>query len=82
MAVAKVLLGQHAEALAMLEPFIAEHPDDAEVIFLALRLLYETGGAASPERTAAAERYAALYRQAGGDAVALVDRWLAFMKKP
>ncbi len=84
MAVAKVLMERRDEALAMLEPFIAAHPDDAEVIFLALRLLYESAsadGAASPARPATAERSAALYRQAGGDAVPLVDRWLAFMKR-
>jgi len=86
LAVAEVLLDHRREALALLEPYIAQHQTDADAIFLALRLMYDTCAAGGRVRTAAedaalAQEYAALYGAAGGPNAALAARWAAFISK-
>jgi hypothetical protein len=86
LAVAQVLLDRRREALALLEPYIAQHQTDADAIFLALRLMYDTCAAGGRMKTAAedaalAQEYAALYGAAGGPNAALAARWAAFISK-
>ncbi|MEI6666990.1 MAG: hypothetical protein WCP29_02455 [Acidobacteriota bacterium] len=86
LAAAQVLLDRRAEALATLAPYISRHSSDREAVFLALRLLYEahaTGGRLGSAREDAemATAYGALYRAAGGPQLALVDRWVAFIRR-
>jgi tetratricopeptide (TPR) repeat protein len=86
LAAAEALRGRAAEALALLDGYITRHPTDTDVIFLGMRLLYETRTAGRHARSAdedalAAGRYAELYRAAGGPNSGLVDRWAAYLAK-
>lgn len=78
--------GKPAEALKILDPYLASHPQDHERHFLALRTLYEAAAAGRPvvgreEDRARFEKYAAAYQAAGGTQQALVDQWRKFMAK-
>jgi predicted Zn-dependent protease len=86
LAAAKVLLDQRAEALAALEPYIDRHPSEAEPLFLAIRLLYEAYDdgkrlKGDAEDRALAQKYASLYRAAGGANQTLVARWVSAMTR-
>lgn len=84
-AAAKVLLNHRNAALAALEPYLEKHPGEAQALFLAIRLLYEAYDAGKPIKDAVqdralAQKYAALYREAGGGEQPLVARWVTAMK--
>lgn len=84
LAAALAIRQERAEALATLAPYLVRRPDDAEALFLAVRLLYDAKAAGEPVKSAAedaalAVKYAVLYRDAGGASYALVDRWAAFV---
>jgi VWFA-related protein len=80
------MAGRAAEALKVLEPYLAAHPGDHERHFLALRTLYEAAAAGRPIASAADdlarfERYATAYAAAGGPQQAIVEQWRKYMKK-
>jgi len=86
LAVSQALLDHRREALVLLEPYIARHQNDADAIFLALRLMYDTYAAggrvkSAAEDAATAREYGALYAAAGGASAALVNRWVAFIAR-
>jgi tetratricopeptide (TPR) repeat protein len=86
LAAAQAIQQRRADAVTTLVPYLERRPDDGEALFLAMRLLYDAyaegktvrGG---PEDTALAAKYAALYKDAGGANVLLVDRWAAFIRQ-
>src|SRR5690606_31151892 len=74
------LQGKGPEALAVLQPYLDNHPDDHERHFVLLRLLYEArangGAVTSPAQDVELfTRHAAAYEKAGGKQTALVDEW-------
>jgi hypothetical protein len=84
LAASEALRRRPREAMALLDAYIARHPSDADALFLAVRLLYDARSAdrrisSVEEDAAAAGRYAALYKAAGGSNVALVQRWATFI---
>jgi tetratricopeptide (TPR) repeat protein len=84
LAASEALRRRPQEAMALLDGYIGRHPDDADALLLALRLLFEArsaGGwiASAADDAASARRYADLYRAAGGSNMALVTRWVAFI---
>ena len=83
---ALAMSGKPAEALEVLDAYLAARPDDSERLFLALRLIYEAraaGRAAGTleEERARFERYAAAYDAAGGAQKPLVEQWRRFLRK-
>ena len=86
LAAVRVLTDKRNEAFAAIEPYVQRHPSEAEPLFLAIRLLYEAFDAGKPIRGAAedralAEKYGAMYREASGPNVLLVNRWLGAITK-
>jgi hypothetical protein len=84
LAVSEALRGRPRDAMALLDGYLTRHPEDANALLLALRLLYDArsaGGriASAAADTASARRYADLYRAAGGSKTSLVDRWVAYI---
>ena len=82
---ALAIAGKPADALRVLDPYIARHADDHQVIFTALRAIYEARNSGtqieSPERDRERfARYAAAYSAAGGPQQALVERWRKFIE--
>ncbi len=85
LAAAYALRRQDDDAIGLLGPYIERHPDTADALLLALRILYDAHSAgrraaSAAADAAAAERYAGLYRSAGGAQAALADRWVAFIR--
>jgi VWFA-related protein len=83
---AYAMQGNPAEALKVLDPYLARNPSDHERYFVALRAIYDARTAGTsikspPEDAALFERYAAAYKSAGGPQVALVEQWQKFIKK-
>jgi VWFA-related protein len=74
------------EAVQVLDPYLAQHPEDQERLFIALRSIYEarsTGqsiGTAEEDRKRF-ERYAAAYTAAGGTQTAMVEQWRKFVNR-
>ena len=74
------------EAVQALDPYLAQHPEDHEHLFIALRAIYEarsTGqsiGTVEEDRKRF-DRYAAAYAAAGGGQQALVDQWRKFVNR-
>ena len=85
LATALVMANKPAEALPLLEPYLAAHPQDHERLFLALRALYEARSAGRPlagdRDTALFVRYADAYAAARGPQQALVAQWRKYMEK-
>ena len=78
--------GKPAEAIKLLDPYLATHPQDHERYFVALRALYEARAAGKSigtpdEDRQRFDRYAAAYAAANGPQQALVDQWKRFMEK-
>jgi tetratricopeptide (TPR) repeat protein len=87
LASALVTANKPADAMQVLEPYIAAHPADHERLLLALRALYEARAAGSAVRTreedkALFTRYADAYAAAGGPQRALVGEWRKYLEKP
>jgi predicted Zn-dependent protease len=85
LAAAHALRQNETEAIALLGPYLEGHPDDADALLLALRLLYDAHAAGRRAESASADaasaaRFADLYRATGGVETALVDRWVAFIR--
>lgn len=84
---ALVMANKPAEALKVLEPYLATHPSDHERLLLVLRALYEarSGGktltTTRDADTALFARYADAYAAARGPQQPLVDQWRKFMQK-
>jgi len=83
---ALMMANRSAEALKVLEPYLAAHPDDHERLFVVLRALYEARSAGRVLGTADSDkalfiRYANAYAVAKGPQQALVDQWRKFIDK-
>jgi hypothetical protein len=84
LAASEALRRKPQEAMALLDGYLTRQPSDANALLLALRLLYDARSAggrilSEADDSELAERYAGLYRAAGGANQALVDRWVAFI---
>ena len=69
-----------AEALQVLDPYLAKHPADQDRLMLAMRLLYDAAVAGKPIDSAAQDkarfaRYFAAYEKTGGPQLALAAEW-------
>jgi VWFA-related protein len=78
--------GRGAEALKVLEPYLARNPTDSDRHFIVLRVIYEArkdgASLASPsEDKELFARHAAAYQAAGGRQVALVEEWRKTVNK-
>jgi tetratricopeptide (TPR) repeat protein len=78
------MAGEAAEALKVLDPYLAKHPDDHERHFVAMRTIYEAHAAGKTigtkeEDRARFDRYATAYTAAKGPQQALVDQWKRFL---
>ena len=83
---ALVTANKPAEALKVLDPYLAVHPADHERLLLALRALYEARSAGraitNPEADRALfQKYADAYTAAHGPERALVDQWRRFIER-
>ena len=83
---ALVMANKPAEAIKVLEPYLAAHPTDQERLFLALRALYEARSAGRTLASADADRamfarYADAYAAAKGPQQALVEQWRKVVEK-
>ncbi len=72
-------------AMKTLGQFLDRHPEADEVLFLAMRLIYEARSAGGAMLSAGEDkdlmtRYAGLYRAAGGSNLQLVERWARFVR--
>jgi predicted Zn-dependent protease len=72
--------GEAAEALQVLDPYLAKHPADQDRLMLAMRLLYDAAVAGKPIESAAQDkarfaRYFAAYEKTGGPQLALAAEW-------
>lgn len=86
LAAALAMGSKPVEALRVLDPYLATHPDDGDRLFLALRVIYEahTGGhpIGTPEEDRSRfARYAAAYAAVGGPQLPLVEQWKRFMER-
>jgi VWFA-related protein len=84
LAASEALRRNPKDAVALLDGYISRHPEDANALLLALRLLYDARSAGGRISSAAedidrARRYADLYKAAGGPNRALIDRWVVFI---
>jgi predicted Zn-dependent protease len=80
MAAALSMSGRRAEAMQLLEPYLAKHPEDADRHFLGLRTLYEAKTDGKPikskeEDKALFTKWAAAYAAAKGAQMAVVEQW-------
>ncbi len=74
------------EAVQVLDPYLAQHQDDQERLFIALQSIYNARSAGQSIGTAEEdrkrfERYAAAYAAAGGAQQALVEQWRKFVNR-
>lgn len=74
------------EAVQTLDPYLTEHPQDQERLFIALRAIYEARSAGKAIGTVEEDRqrfdrYAMAYAKAGGAQQALVDQWRKFISR-
>jgi tetratricopeptide (TPR) repeat protein len=86
LATALVMANKPADALKVLEPYLATHPADHERLFLALRALYEARSAGRAIGTPDSDRalfvrYADAYEAAKGPQQALVGQWRKYVEK-
>ena len=83
---AYALAARPVDAVRALDPYLAQHPDDQERLFIALRAIYEvrsTGqsiGTVDEDRKRF-ERYATAYAAAGGTQMLLVEQWRKFINR-
>ena len=74
------------EAVQALDSYLAQHPDDQERLFIALKSIYEARSAGQSIGTVEEdrkrfERYAAAYVAAGGTQQPLVEKWRLFVNR-
>jgi VWFA-related protein len=82
---ALVLANKSADAVKVLQPYLDAHPADHEVLFVAMRALYEARAAGRAIETVAADKvrfikYADAYAAAKGSQQALVDQWRKYIE--
>jgi predicted Zn-dependent protease len=82
---ALVLANKSADAVKVLQPYLDAHPSDHEVLFVALRALYEARAAGRAIETVEADKvrfvkYADAYAAAKGSQQALVDQWRKYIE--
>lgn len=75
---------QPAEALMALAPYLEKHSDDAEALFLAMRLIYDAHAARRNLLTPTEDRdllakYAQDYQRANGPQQPIVAQWVKFV---
>ena len=83
---ALVLANKPAEAMKVLDPYLAAHPADTDRLYLALRALYEARSSGRTLTSADADRalfvrYADAYAAAKGPQLALVEQWRKVIEK-
>lgn len=83
---AQALSGQPAAAVRTLDPYLSRHPDDADRLLLAMRMLYEARALDTIVDSLPADRerfakYAVAYQQAGGTELAAVAAWKRVMDR-
>ena len=86
LATALVMGSRSADALPILDSYLARHPDDTERLFLALRSLYEARAAGRSLGTAEEDRarfarYADAYAAAKGPQLPMVEQWRKQIEK-
>ena len=69
-----------------LDSYLAQHPEDQEPLFIALRAIYNARSAGQSigtpdEDRKRFERYAIAYAAAGGPQQALVEQWRKFINR-
>jgi tetratricopeptide (TPR) repeat protein len=84
--VALAMNGKGAEALRALDRYLADRPNDADRLFLALHIIYNAHAAGGTIGTADEDRarfdkYAAAYLAAAGPQASLVEQWRKFMAR-
>ena len=72
--------GQAADALKVLDPYLARHAADQDRLLLAMRLIYDAASAGTPIDSAAGDRarfnrYFAAYETTGGPQLRLAIEW-------
>jgi VWFA-related protein len=82
---ALVLANKSADAVKVLQPYLDAHPADQEVLFVAMRALYEARAAGRTIETIQADKarfikYADAYTAARGTQQALVDQWRKYIE--
>jgi predicted TPR repeat methyltransferase len=78
---AQAMLGQYAPALEMLQNTLQKRPEDPDILFLAIQVLYRQH-LESPLPSAARDTfadYAARYEKVKGPELALVNSWRRFL---
>lgn len=80
------LSAQPVEAVKILDPYLAQHPEDQERLLIALRSIYEARSKGESIETVEEdrkrfERYAAAYLAAGGAQVQQVEQWRRFVNR-
>ena len=78
LAQAYALAGRYAEAAPLADEYLASHPDDTDMLFLALHLLYErhaSGETLGPADIARFSDYAARYEARKGAQIVVVRGW-------
>ena len=83
---ALVMANKPAEAMKVLDPYLAAHPTDTDRLYLALRALYEARSSGRTLTSADADRalfvrYADAYAAAKGPQLALVEQWRKVIEK-
>jgi VWFA-related protein len=78
--------GRRDEAMKTLGQYIDRHPEAQDVVFLAIRLIYDARAEGKSLLPDAGDRdlisrYAELYRAASGPNLALVNRWVQFVRQ-
>ena len=77
--------GKGREAVRTIERYLAEQPDDADALYVALEWLYNVRSAGAvvhgkAEDLRLAQTYAADYERLGGKQMALVKQWLGYLQ--
>ena len=83
-ATAEAMTGAYSPALEKLHDLIARRPDDMDLTYLALQVMYrvrQESGAISDDDRRHFEEYADRYIAAKGPAATLVGTWLKYIKK-
>jgi hypothetical protein len=83
---ALAMANKPVEALKVLEPYLAAHPEDHERLFLALRALYEARAGGRTVRSADEDKalfhtFADAYAAAKGPQLALVEQWRKYLDR-
>ncbi len=83
---AYALAARPVDAVRALDPYLAQHAEDQERLFIALRSIYEVRSTGQSIETVEEdrkrfERYAAAYAAAGGTQMPLVEQWRKFVNR-